>query len=504
VPPDLGAGTETTQYVYDADDALVQVLRPNSQVIEFLYDAAGRVETIESPEGTTEVTYNPATGHVSEFEGPGGGRILYSYNGSLVTEIQTTGVNAAVLSWTYDDDMRRETTTVAGATYPMAYDDDGLLLSIGAVEIDRVPATGFASAVIVDEVETAIDFDATDALAGLSSEYDSTERLSFVYERDEFGRIVSVTETPIAGSPPDARVTEYEYDLGGRLEMVTTDGVVADEYAYDDNGNRESVTTPGGTVTAFFDAHGRMVEHGEVELEYAVTGELLMRVDGVAVTQFEHDAFGRLVAVELPDATLIEYDLDARSRRVGRRVDSVLERAWVYDGQLDPVAELDGADSRRIRPNRSGAAPARRVRRAQRRRRRADHRGNRRGRTRRPGRRAPLPGARARPPLGSSVVWGGGRPRSGGAAGERGPARRLGHLDSLARVGVSSNPATQADARLASAEVLFVSGRFLAGIAQLEPYLSLPTGAMQNSGRAEAAASPARPRSVSTGMSNFW
>ena len=29
-------------------------------------------------------------------------------------------------------------------------------------------------------------------------------------------------------------------------------------------------------------------------------------------------------------------------------------------------------------------------------------------------------------------------------------------------------------------------------------------GAMQNSGRAEAAASPARPRSVSTGMSNLW
>ncbi len=342
VPPDLGAGTETTQYVYDDDDALVEVLRPNSQVIDFVYDAAGRVETIEAPEGNTEVSYNPVTGQVSEVEGPGGGRILYSYDGSLVTAIETTGVNAAVLSWTHDDDMRRETATVEGVTYALAYDDDGLLLSVGDVDIDRVPATGFPSAVTVDAIETAIDFDATGALEGLSSEYDSTELLSFAYQRDALGRIVSVTETPIAGGPPSARVTEYEYDLGGRLETVTVDSVVTHEYAYDDNGNRQSVTTPGGTVMAFFDAHDRMVEQGDVELEYDVTGELVMRVDGVAVTQYEHDAFGRLVAVELPDATLIEYDLDARGRRVGRRVDSVLEQAWVYDGQLDPVAELDG------------------------------------------------------------------------------------------------------------------------------------------------------------------
>ena len=73
-----------------------------------------------------------------------------------------------------------------------------------------------------------------------------------------------------------------------------------------------------------------------------MTGELLSRVAGTAVTQYEHDAYGRLRAVELPDGTLVEYDLDARGRRVGRSVDGVLQRAWIYDGQLDPVAELDG------------------------------------------------------------------------------------------------------------------------------------------------------------------
>jgi RHS repeat-associated protein len=83
-----------------------------------------------------------------------------------------------------------------------------------------------------------------------------------------------------------------------------------------------------------------LVEYGAVELEYAVTGELLSRTEGVAVTQYEHDAAGRLVAVELPDGTLVEYDLDARGRRVGKRVDGAFERGWLYDGQLDPVADL--------------------------------------------------------------------------------------------------------------------------------------------------------------------
>ncbi len=89
---------------------------------------------------------------------------------------------------------------------------------------------------------------------------------------------------------------------------------------------------------AFFGAHDRMVEQGDVALEYDLTGELLMRVGGVAVKRYEHDALGRLVSVEVPDTTLIGYDLNARGRRLGRRVESLLEQPSIYDGRLDPVA----------------------------------------------------------------------------------------------------------------------------------------------------------------------
>ena len=45
----------------------------------------------------------------------------------------------------------------------------------------------------------------------------------------------------------------------------------------------------------------------------------------------------------LPDGTAIGYLIDAQNRRVGKTVNDTLVRAWLYQGQLTPVAELDGS-----------------------------------------------------------------------------------------------------------------------------------------------------------------
>jgi hypothetical protein len=43
--------------------------------------------------------------------------------------------------------------------------------------------------------------------------------------------------------------------------------------------------------------------------------------------------------VVLPDGKVIEYLVDGRNRRVGKKVNGVIERQWIYDGQLRPVEE---------------------------------------------------------------------------------------------------------------------------------------------------------------------
>jgi RHS repeat-associated protein len=58
---------------------------------------------------------------------------------------------------------------------------------------------------------------------------------------------------------------------------------------------------------------------------------------------FQYDVLGNLLAVGLPDGRLVEYLVDGLGRRVGKKIDGVLVKQWIYRDALKPVAELDGA-----------------------------------------------------------------------------------------------------------------------------------------------------------------
>ncbi len=60
-------------------------------------------------------------------------------------------------------------------------------------------------------------------------------------------------------------------------------------------------------------------------------------------TTYTYDLPGNLTEVVLPTGRVIEYIIDGRNRRVGKKVDGVLTQGFLYQDQLNPVAELDGA-----------------------------------------------------------------------------------------------------------------------------------------------------------------
>ncbi|MBK7575334.1 MAG: hypothetical protein IPI26_08795 [Elusimicrobia bacterium] len=62
-------------------------------------------------------------------------------------------------------------------------------------------------------------------------------------------------------------------------------------------------------------------------------------------TTYDYDAVGNLRGVTLPSGTTLEYVIDGRNRRVGRKVNGTLTQGYLYDGQLRIVAELDGANN---------------------------------------------------------------------------------------------------------------------------------------------------------------
>jgi RHS repeat-associated protein len=61
------------------------------------------------------------------------------------------------------------------------------------------------------------------------------------------------------------------------------------------------------------------------------------------VTSYTYDVLGNLRHVNLPDGTAIDYVIDGRNRRIGKKVNGALTEAYIYDGQLRPIAELDSA-----------------------------------------------------------------------------------------------------------------------------------------------------------------
>jgi len=141
----------------------------------------------------------------------------------------------------------------------------------------------------------------------------------------------------------DRIVTASPVPTAGRLWKVWEDSVLVSTYEYDANGNRLKHITPAGETVGVYDDQDRLLSYGATTYTYGDNGELKTATTGSDVTHYDYDARGNLRSVTLPDSTLIEYLIDGRDRRVGRKVNGVVEKRWVFKDQLNPVAELDAA-----------------------------------------------------------------------------------------------------------------------------------------------------------------
>ena len=158
------------------------------------------------------------------------------------------------------------------------------------------------------------------------------------YQRDAIGRLTQKAES-LQG---ESRVYDYFYDQAGRLSLVKTDGSTTATYTYDANGNRLSHN---GT-SASYDGQDRLVTYGDASYSYSANGDLTSKTDASGTTSYSYDAFGNLRQVVAPAGTQIDYVIDGRNRRIGKKVNGALVQGFLYADQLNPVAELDGSGNR--------------------------------------------------------------------------------------------------------------------------------------------------------------
>ena len=337
-PPGI-PGPKPTRYVYNRDRQIDSIVRPDSVSLRFAYDLAGRPTSLTFDRGTSTFRYSPTTGKLIGIRSPTGDSVTFTYDGSLATQVRWTGVVNGSVGAAHDNNFRVTSQTVNGANaVSFEYDQDGLLLRAGALRLGHRATDALLTADTLGPVVSTFGYSSRGELAGHRVISNGSTIFAAGYVRDSLGRIAQLFDTT-QGTPTQ---WSFVYDSIGRIVADSVNGAIFHAFAYDGNGNRVSFTSTAGNVGYTYDNQDRLLSAGTTTFAYGSNGELKTRtVPGVGTTSYTYDALGNLVTVLLPSGARIDYVIDGQNRRIGRKMNGTLIQGWLYQNQLNPVAETD-------------------------------------------------------------------------------------------------------------------------------------------------------------------
>lgn len=361
------------------DYMVIGALQAGSTAIDFDYYAAN------------ETTNNASPGHLKTIIGPGAlttaaapsassfgattPTLAYKYDGSLPLSEAYSGPFVGKVARNYDAYLNVATHSVtAGAgtsevtsTVTYGTDADGVVTSASVTGTSAALSTVYdpllnyrLTSAAVGATTESLEYDAYGTLASLGYTHGSANLFKAQYHtprngtadpaasRDALGRIYKAKDTWSDGSN---HAYEYTYDGAGRLTRVTEGGTtVLERYSYDSNGNRFDELA--GTTGTTYDEQDRLMSYAQStasgvkywSMTYGDDGSqsTLTNMGNGTTTRYTYDELGNLTKVVLNDGTVLDYIIDGNGRRIGKKRNGVLERGWLYDGQLRIVAELDG------------------------------------------------------------------------------------------------------------------------------------------------------------------
>ncbi len=337
-PPDLAGAQTVTRYRYNRDKDLTKIERPDGKTIDLSYDSGGRLAETAIARGSHQYAYHPTTGQLSTLTAPDGGQLSYTYDGFLPLSESASGEISGTVSRSYDNNFWVTGLAVNGQAVSFAYDADGLLTQAGDLTLSRDPQNGLLTGTEIGAVATNRTYNSFGELESETATVNGEAVMTTTYTRDKLGRITSKAET-IDGT---TTTYGYGYDQAGRLEKVFINGVLKTTYTYDPNGNRLSKAGSNGSETGTYDSQDRLLTYAGASYEYTTNGDLKSKTESGATTHYVYDELGNLMQVRLPGDVVIDYLIDGRNRRIGKKVNGQLVQGFLYQDQLEPVAELDG------------------------------------------------------------------------------------------------------------------------------------------------------------------
>jgi RHS repeat-associated protein len=340
-PPTVtGISAPQTHYAYNLDKQLLQIRRPDGHTIDLVYDEVkGRLDRIDLPnEESINYTYFENTGKLKTVTAPDGGTLSHTYDGSLMlSETWENGSIIGTLTLDYDNNFQVTSVGINGNTVNYQYDADNLLVKAGDLSLTRNAQNGLLTATQLGHLSTERTHNIFGEMIDETARYETDTLYHTEYNRDKLGRITQRVET-IEGI---TTTIDYRYDLAGRLIEVKQNNVVTEAYSYDGNGNRLMAETENGVLNGSYDEQDRLIQYGNNTYNYTANGELLSKNNNGEITQYQYDALGNLRSVQLPNGKQIEYLIDARNRRIGKKINGQLVQGFLYQDSLNPLVELD-------------------------------------------------------------------------------------------------------------------------------------------------------------------
>lgn len=343
VAPNIG-GSSTTTYEYNLDRDISRITRPDLLQINYAYDTGGRLQTLAVPTGSYGFAYNATTGLLSSITAPSGGIVAYQYDGFLPTRETWTGTVAGNVSQTFDNNFRVTSQSINNAnTVDFTYDNDNLLTGAGNLSLTRNTTNGLLTGTSLSNVTDTYTYNGFAEPTNYNAKFNAATLYDVNFTYDKLGRIAQKIET-IGGI---ATTYDYGYNQAGNLITVTLNGGAQPlvTYSYDSNDNRTSVNLGGIVTNGTYDVQDRLTQYGNTTYTYTLNGELQSKTNGGQTTQYSYDVLGNLRNVILPDSTKIEYVIDGQDRRIGKKVNGTLTQGFLYQDQLEPVAELDASNN---------------------------------------------------------------------------------------------------------------------------------------------------------------
>lgn len=358
VPPALtGVSTVSTSYTYNDDKQLTQILRPDGQAINLGYNVTnGKITSLSTPQRTITYSYLNASNLLnSKTLTYAGGSMRYENEGRIVKSLETNyndGIYSVYSYTTYPDYGYLKSDKVdsngAWSVINYGYDADGLLTSAGSLTLTYNIPNGQLTGTALGTISDSRTYNTAGELLTYQGKINSVNSYGYTLTRDALGRVATKSQT-LPGVGTDNY--SYVYDSTGRLTQVTKNSAVVANYGYDGNNNRVSGNIGSQTTTGIYDAQDRLTSYNTYSFTYNANGDLLTKTNTTtnAVTQYTYDALGNLTKVILPNATVIDYEIDGLNRRVGKKVNGVLQRRYFYMDQYRIAAEInpDGTILRR-------------------------------------------------------------------------------------------------------------------------------------------------------------